>query len=180
MTGGSFDVLSGSGRLYATLDKSNNTEGKKQNSFTGTSVSGQIKMNKSFLIGEALSFEGMLPYKPVNIIDLQYEMEDKDCLLIKMKTETTGFGTRNAGRQMRTKILNLINSRPNFPIYMDWEGIPVISSSFADEYMGKLFLDLGPLDFSARVRNKNMELLVKQLLDKAILQRLGQEILQFG
>ncbi len=102
-------------------------------------------------------------------------MEDKDCLLINMKRETTGFGTRNAGRQMKTKTLNLINSHPNYPVYIDWEGIPVIASSFADEYMGKLFVQLGPLNFSAIIRNKNMELLVKQLLDKAILQRLAQE-----
>jgi len=56
--------------------------------------------------------------------------------------------------------------------------LQVISSSFADEYMGKLFLELGPLHFSASIRNKNMELLVKQLLDKAIMQRLAQETSQ--
>jgi len=175
MTGGSIDILSGSGRFYSTLDNSNKTEGRIHQSFKGTSVSGYIKMNKNFSIGEALKFGGTHPYVPVNLIDLQYEMEDKDCLLIKMKTETTGFGTRHAGRQMRTKTLNLINSHPKFPVYIDWEGIPVISSSFADEYMGKLFLEIGPLNFSAIIRNKNMELLVKQLLDKAILQRLAQE-----
>lgn len=175
MTGGSIDIISGSGRFYSTMENTNKTEGISHQSFTGTSVSGYIKMNKNFSIGEALRFGGMYPYVPVNIIDLHYEMEDKDCLHINMKEETTGFGTRHAGQQMRTKVLNLINSRPDYPTYIDWEGIPVISSSFADEYMGKLFLDLGPLNFNARIRNKNMELLVKQLLDKAILQRLAQE-----
>jgi hypothetical protein len=132
-------------------------------------------MNKDFVIGEALNFGGGRPYVPLNIIDLQYEMKDEDCLLISMKAETTGFGTRHAGRQMRTKTLNMVNSRPGYPIYVDWDGIPVISSSFADEYMGKLFVELGPINFSGRIRNKNMEQLVKQLLDKAILQRLTQE-----
>lgn len=174
MTGGSLDIVSGSGRFYATMEKTSTTEGKNHQSFIGTSVSGQIKMNKNFLIGEALNFKGH-PHVPVNIIDLQYEMEDNDCLLLIMKGETTGFGTRHAGRQMRTKMLNLINSRPNYPIHIDWEGIPVISSSFADEFMGKLFLELGPTSFIARIRNNNMELLVKQLVDKAIMQRLAQE-----
>ncbi len=132
-------------------------------------------MNKSFSIGEALKFGGTTPYVPVSLIDLQYEMEDKDCLLINMKTETTGFGTRHAGQQMRTKTINLIHSYPGYPVYIDWEGIPVIASSFADEYMGKLFIEISPLDFCAIIRNKGMEMLVKQLLNKAILQRLAQQ-----
>ncbi|HXO74651.1 MAG TPA: DUF4325 domain-containing protein, partial [Puia sp.] len=69
----------------------------------------------------------------------------------------------------------LINSHPNYPVYIDWEGIPVISSSFADEFMGKLFVELGPISFGARIRNKTMEVLIKQLLDKAIMQRMAQQ-----
>lgn len=102
-------------------------------------------------------------------------MPDRDCLLIKMQEETTGFGTRHGGKQMNIKILNLIEAKPNFPVFVDWSGIPVISSSFADEFMGKLFITLGPLGFCATIRNKGMEKLVHQLLDKAILQRTDQQ-----
>ncbi|MBS1662553.1 MAG: DUF4325 domain-containing protein [Bacteroidetes bacterium] len=175
MTGGSMDIVSGAGRFYSSITNSNTIKWKKNQSLSGTSVSGHIKMNKSFQIGEALNFKGTGPYVPLSIVDLKYEMPDSDCLSIKMKEETTGFGTRHAGRQMRFKLLNLINSKPNHPVYVDWEGVPVISSSFADELMGKLFLELGPLRFGALIRQRNMEPLVYQLLDKAIMQRLHQE-----
>jgi hypothetical protein len=50
-----------------------------------------------------------------------------------------------------------------------------VSSRFADECMGKLFIDMGALTFSARIKNKGMEELIMRLLDKAIAQRLTQE-----
>ncbi len=175
MSNGSLDITSGTGRFYSTATDNHKFEGVQNQYYNGTSVSGVIRMNKSFSIIKALDFGGPIPYTPVNIIDLNYEMEDQDCLLIIMKNETTGFGTRSAGRQLKIKTINLITSKPNYPIFVDWSGIPVISSSFADEYMGKLFLELGPLNFSALIRNNNMELLVRQLLDKAIFQRLTQE-----
>ena len=110
------------------------------------------------------------------MIEVRYEMEDKDCLILKMKDETTGFGTRYSGSQIRTKIINLMNAEPTYPLIIDWEGIPVIASSFADEALGKLFLQLGAMTFSSKIRNINIESLVKGLLDKAIAQRLTQAI----
>ena len=77
-----------------------------------------------------MEFNGIL-YTPINIIDLEYEMKDQDCLLLEMTKETTGVGTRQSGKQMRNKINNLIQSKKGYPIYVDWNGIPVISSSFA-------------------------------------------------
>lgn len=66
------------------------------------------------------------------------------------------------------------SARPNKPLLLDWSGIPLVSSSFADELIGKLFAFLGPLAFSARVRNINMEMVVRGLVDKAIMQRAAQ------
>ena len=174
MTGGSLDITSGAGRIYTTFNSTNQNEGNQSQFYFGTSVSGNIRTDKKFSISEALNFGGD-SYTPLNIIDLKYEIEDEDCMLMMMAQETTGVGTRKSGKQLRTKIINLIQSRPGFPIKVDWSGIPVISSSFGDEFMGKLFLELGPISFSNLIRNRNMEPLVKQLLDKAISQRLTQE-----
>lgn len=174
MTGGSLDIVSGTGRFLATNEDNKKIDSNKNQSYSGTNVSGQINMSKKFSIADALNFGAPFPYASVNIIDLDYEMKDQDSLLMAMRDETTGFGTRNAGRQLKTKILNLIESKPGYPIFVDWAGIPVISSSFADEFMGKLFLELGPLNFGKIIRNLDMESIVRQLLDKAILQRLTQ------
>lgn len=174
MSGGSLEIASGAGRLIATADQTRKVKRSPDQYYHGTLVNGQIKLSSNFSITEALDFGYSHPYVAVNIIDMQYEMKDADCLLLTMKQETTGYGSRHAGKQMRTKILNFINSKPEYPIVIDWTGIPVISSSFADEFLGKLFLEIGAMSFSAKIRNKGMEELIKNLLDKAISQRLVQ------
>ena len=67
--------------------------------------------------------------------------------------------------------MNLLNAEPTKPLLLDWTGVPLVSSSFADELIGKLFVSLGPLAFSARVRNIGMDAMVPGLIDKAIMQR---------
>jgi hypothetical protein len=91
-----------------------------------------------------------------------------------MKNESNGFGNRVVGRLLRRKLHNIINSEKEIPIVVDWSGIPIISSSFADEFIGKLFLELGPIAFSSKIRNIGMEPIIHGLLDKAISQRLTQ------
>ncbi|MBL0742629.1 hypothetical protein [Chryseolinea lacunae] len=174
LTGGSFDLTSGTGRIVVTNDETIRKP-LKQGYFQGTVVCGQIKINNDFRVYDALDFGTGIKYIPVDIVEMQYEMEDKDCLILRMKDETTGFGTRKSGAQIRTKLKNLLNAQPTYPLVANWEGVPVISSSFADEVMGKLFVELGALAFSSRIRNTGMEKLVHGLLDKAIAQRLTQE-----
>ncbi len=174
MTGGSFEITSGNGRLLTTPDKTTRSQRNPFQVYNGTLVCGQVRMNPDFSISKALDFGTGIDYTPVDIIESLYEMEDADCFILKMKAESTGYGSRKSGIQIRTKINNLISAEPTYPILIDWEGVPVISSSFADELMGKLFLKLGPITFAAKIRNVKMDNLIKSLLDKAISQRLTQ------
>lgn len=173
LTGGSFEIISGNGRFTITQEQTLR-RALKGARFNGTLVSGEINIVNDFSISKALDFNQNFKYIPLDIIDLKYEMEDSDCLLLKMKEETTGFGSRKSGVQIRTKVMNLILAKPNYPIIIDWDGVPVISSSFADEFIGKLFLELGAMTFSSIVKNKGMETLIRNLLDKAVSQRLTQ------
>lgn len=175
MTGGSLEILSGNGRLTITDNK---TTRKRLSpaGYDGTLVSGEINIVDDFSISEALSFDNFENYYPLDIIDLKYEVPESNCLLLRMKEESTGFGSRKSGLQIRNKILNLLTAKKGLPIVVDWDGVPVVSSSFADELMGKLFIEMGAMTFSAMVKNKNLEGLVKNLLDKAVAQRLTQEM----
>lgn len=174
MTGGSFEITSGVGKLVTTIEETQKYDRKEKQNYEGTIVCGQLKNKQDFSVSKALIFLNGIEYTPVDMIEMRYEMEDRDCLSLKMRHETTGFGTRHSGVQVRTKIVNLMNAEPTYPLIIDWEGIPVISSSFADEVMGKLFIKLGAMTFSSKIRNINMETLVTGLLDKAIAQRLTQ------
>jgi hypothetical protein len=174
LTGGSLEITSGTGRFYSTLNNNQHYEAQPLQSYRGTVVSGNIKANSNFSMEKALGFSSKVPYTPIDIIDIDYEMPDEHCLLLIMNKETTGVGTRKAGKQMRIKTLNLLQTKPGYPIVIDWSGVPVISSSFADEFMGKLFVDLGAMSFTSTIKNRNMENLIRNLLDKAIAQRLTQ------
>jgi hypothetical protein len=77
---------------------------------------------------------------------------------------------------MRIKALNLLEAEPNARLILDWEGVPSVSSSFADEFLGRLFVELGPTVFMSRVQSVAVEPLVRKLLDRAILQRASQSV----
>jgi hypothetical protein len=58
-------------------------------------------------------------------------------------------------------------------VIVDFRDIKLVSSSFADEVFGKLFIELGPLEFSAKLELKNIDPIVKLLIDRAIVQRMA-------
>lgn len=177
MSKGSFDITSGLAQIQVqTKDgrpDSHVYERRERQRFHGTFVYAELGVGTEFHLSEALGFGGE-PHEPVDIIELLYETEAGDAVVLKLRDESMGFGSRPAGRQLRTKCLNLLNAEPTKPLLLDWTGVPLVSSSFADELVGKLFASLGPLAFSARVRNLGMDATVRGLVDKAIMQRAAQ------
>lgn len=170
MTKGSLDIISGTGRLVLTPNGDTHSLNESGRNFHGTCVSGQIGISKEFSVSKALTFSA-LPYIPYNIVDAKYELEKEDALILRINVESTGTGTRTAGKEMRIKVLNLMAAKPGYRIYIDWHKITVISSSFADEFIGKLFLKLGKNDFEQAIKHINIEPLVAQLIEKAISER---------
>ena len=159
---------------------SNSYRRPPRQSFPGTVVYVEVGLHAQFRLAEALGFGGE-PHQPTDLIELFYETGAGDALVLKMGDQSTGFGSRSAGRRLRTLCENLLNAEPSKPLILDWSGVPLVSSSFADELAGKLFVALGPLVFSARVRNQGMEAMVRGLVDKAIMQRVAQRAMrEFG
>lgn len=176
---GSFQITSGLAQIVVRTDRASGSpdsqvykRGEDQR-FHGTVVYAELGVDTRFRLAEALGFSGA-PQEPVDIIESSYETDAGDAILLKLRDESTGFGSRPAGRQLRTKCVNLLNAEPAKPLVLDWTGVPLVSSSFADELVGKLFAALGPLTFSVRVRNRGMDATVRGLVDKAILQRAAQ------
>ena len=131
-------------------------------------------------VGAILSATSKFPtyspvsYSPVDCIETQYLAEDGNAVTLRMREETTGFGSRFTGQQMRTKAMNLLQAEKHLPLVIDWEGVPIIASSYADEFIGKLFVELGPIGFMTRVRLINLAPVLQTLVNKAIVQRTQQ------
>ena len=97
------------------------------------------------------------------------QIEDK--ILFEVEKEVEGFGSREFGRRARQKIDNILVDKRTI-IAFDFTGIPLISSSFADEVFGKLFVEMGALEFMRRCSFQSVDSTVKRLIDKAIAQRM--------
>ena len=167
---GFFQVDSGYGKLQFNTGKFSITAEKVP--FEGTLIAAQVDFSVPHLLEQALQFGGR-QHSPMDFVELKYEQDGRPELVFEMKTEASSFGSRLAGTPVRNRLMNLLGMCPEQRVVIDFEGIPLISSSFADEVLGKLFAQLGPVTFSQRLELRNIAPTVKQLIDKAVLQRVG-------
>ena len=99
----------------------------------------------------------------------KFENEDEE-VTFHMKRETGNtFGSRNGGKHARTKIENLLREKKH--VILDFEGVGIISSGFADEVFGRLFVDMGFRAFTQRIEMRNVDPTIDGLIDRAIEQR---------
>jgi len=136
----------------------------------GTLVVACMDTSNPTALGEALKFEGR-KHKPVDYIELKYETENAGELLFPLAREAASLGSRPAGTPVRTRLQNLHTMHPDRRIIIDFEGIELVSSSFADEAIAKLFVAVGPMQFMRAFELRNMTATVQALVDKAIVQR---------
>jgi STAS-like domain of unknown function (DUF4325) len=131
-----------------------------------------IDYSRSLLLEEALNIKTMR-FPPIDMIETKYESGSDGGIVLILKNEADSFGSRNAGTPLRNKIKNLVGFSQDQKVAIDFTDIHLVSSSFADEVFGKLFKELGPLEFSTKLELKNVDPTVKLLIDKAIIQRMA-------
>lgn len=171
---GTFSINSGNGSLF--LDSHGAVRYRRESiPFHGTVVDARIDLNDPALLKDALQFKGT-PHIPADYIEHRYESEDLRRLTIELRSEVRSFGSRVIARGLYRKLENLINMCPDQVIVMDFEGVPVISSSFADEVFGRLFVQLGPVRFGSCIQYRNITDTVSGLIDRAIRLRFQQSI----
>jgi hypothetical protein len=166
---GSMEIHSG----YASL-KYNKKEGlhikRETVPFTGTLVVSRIDYSNPGLLGQALKFGGK-PHYPVDFLETKFEDASGKKVVFSMKNEAVTFGSRKAAEPINMKMKNLSEMCRDQKIYIDFFDVPVISSSFADEVFGKLFVEMGPLAFLQRFEFQNTSDTVRSLIDRAIMLR---------
>lgn len=171
-SGGAFQIESGHARLLYRSKGYGLDIRNQRVPVSGTLIIAKIDFSDPDLLKDALKFSGK-SYTPVDYIETRYESENSNVISMKLWEEAQSFGSRTAGTPIQNKIYNLLKMCPGQPIEIDFANVPLVSSSFADEVFGKLFVTLGALEFMQRIRFKNVENTVRLLVDKAISQRVA-------
>lgn len=141
--------------------------------FEGTLIDAQVNFSDPRLLSEALKFGGKVHVPPADYVELRYENIDTEEVRFIILKEASSFRSRLGGTPVRYRLQNLAGMYPSQKITIDFADIPLISSSFADEVFGKLFLEMGPIAFAQRFEFLNLPVIVRQLIDRAISQRLS-------
>lgn len=166
LSGGIFEINSKNGHLYFRDDVKTRTISIP---YSGTAVRCRINIGDSALLENALRFKGRPHDPPFDYIEKKFETEDGE-LIFNLKSEARrDFGSRSGGIRVRRTIENLMRDRHT--IVIDFDGVGLFTSSFADEVFGRLFVKLGPWDFMSRIQMRHVDPTVKGLIDRAILQR---------
>jgi hypothetical protein len=132
-----------------------------------TTIDFQIDFDKGISITEALG-----GHTPVSLRLESFE-NDRGNILYKLSEKSSGTGTRQSGERLRNEIINLYNETGKV-IEIDFSEISVVSSSFADELVGKLVAEFGFAGFNQVFRLKNTNSIVQPIIDRSVFQRLAE------
>jgi len=91
--------------------------------------------------------------------------------LIALHDIESGVGTRKSGEKIRNELIN-IYKQSSKNITLDFVNINIISSSFADELMGKLVTEFGFYGFNNIFKLKNMNSNVQSIVQRSVAQRM--------
>lgn len=138
----------------------------------GTIVDFQLNYAKDMSLDKALVFRG----KQYKLSNLHIEnLEDEyGRICYKISEHSEGTGTRDSANRVKNEVLNILSEK-RCPIILDFSGIAVISSSFADELVAKLFLNLGLFQFCNLIKLKVLDSSQQNILQRSVLQRIIED-----
>jgi hypothetical protein len=108
-----------------------------------------------------------------NDINLKLESLEDDLgnIIIDLHSKESGVGTRQTGEKIRNELVN-IYKQTNQAITLNFNNISIISSSFADEVIGKLVKEFGFYAFNNIFKLKNMNTNVQSIVQRSVAQRM--------
>lgn len=139
----------------------------------GTIIDFQLNYAKDMSLDKALVFRG----KQYDLINIHFEdLEDEyGRINYKIVEHSEGTGTREAALRVKNEVLNILSEEQK-SITLDFTGIAVISSSFADEFLAKLFLALGMFQFNNLVKIRGLDKSQQLILQRSVLQRIIEDV----
>lgn len=135
----------------------------------GTTVDFQLNYGTDISLSKALVFRG----KEYPITDLYVEnFEDEHGNnYFSVKEHAEGTGTREAAIRLKNEIMNLF-TETHKPVILDFKDVALMSSSYADELIAKLLLELGLFQFNNIIKMKGLDIQQQNILQRSVIQRL--------
>lgn len=137
--------------------------------YPGTAVRARIGVAESGVLHKTLRFGGLEHDPAYGYVERHFETDEGEMLFHVRDQAARDVRTRRGGQRVRQELENLLKGSET--ITVDFSGVEVISSSFADEVFGRLFVSLGPRTFTKRVILTNANEDIDGLIDLAIDQR---------
>lgn len=142
---GSIEVNSGGARFlheHTGAHKKVPVTSKVSSEIDGTTLV-DFRLSTQNEIDVATALHG---YTPTNLWLENREDAQTEHAVLCVKTDSNGTGTRHAGKDFRTIVENTIN-QSRHKVVLDFTGIDVVSSSYADELLGSLVEKHGFVSF---------------------------------
>lgn len=111
-------------------------------------------------------------YTPIDCWAEQHE-NDKGEIEINVAKEATGTGTRKSAEKLRNIVVNFLNEHYSI-INLDFREVSMLSSSFADELIGKLIALLGFSQFMQFIIISNLNEFNAAIVNRSVGQRMAQ------
>lgn len=129
-----------------------------------TTVDFQIDGSEKIDVAEALD-----GYIPTDLWRENHEDEnDEGAYIFDIKQESQGTGTRYAAKKMRNLVLNTYTQEPK-RILLDFKSCGVVTSSYADEFLGKLIKKIGFTRFLSDFTLLNISPFNELIINEALL-----------
>lgn len=173
--GGSLKISS-NGALYSLDEEGETTKASGQLNFGGdhgsTMVDFQLDYSKKF------TWNDIFPAS--NYFDVWLDSLDNGdgFSLLKISEEPSGTGSRQSAIKIKNKIKSVLTDTKK-PIILDFDGVNLISSSFADELIGKLITDLGFTKFIEAIILRGVSEVNARVINRSVGQRMAQQFMSY-
>lgn len=173
VNGGALNVTSGwgswslkSGAVDLSTNRWRELPNKEDNQ--STVIDWQLDCSQKVRIDEAMG-----SIYPVNDF-LETIEDDSGVYRVSVSEIEESLGSRKLGGEIRTRLENYLSAAAGLQfVVLDFKGVGVVSSSFADEVLGKLAAGMGELEFRRRVSIDNASVTNRSLIERAVALRLS-------
>jgi len=164
-SGGLLSIWTGTGKMV--IDSSGHAEFFEVPFFRGTAVDFSLRTDRSLSLQKAID----AVYDTTSIVFNDYE-DIQGLARFKLTDQASAFSDRAIGKKMRNMVLNILFQPGNDVCVLDFSNVRVVASSFADEFLGKMAVELGS-NFETRIRLNNISEDNQRIVSTAVATRIA-------